>query len=190
MSRMGKRLPFVLAVVLVLLLVGGSIAVYAYDHGREDTIAKGVTVAGIDVGGMKRDAAKRLLQERLASRVNRPIVVRANHRRFRMSAARAQVTTDVGGMVAEAIQDSRRGSIVSRTWRGLTGGKVHKTVALRLNYSKDAVAALVARVKHAVNRSPKSASITPSPSGLTRVSSRTGIALQAADLQSRVDSAI
>src|SRR5437764_2586236 len=114
---MGKRAPFFLAAAVVLVLVGGSIGVYAYDSSRQDLIAKGVRVAGIDVGGMRRDAAIRLLQTRLADRINRPIVVRAEHRRFRLSAARAQVTADIGGMVAQAVQASRSGNIVARTWR-------------------------------------------------------------------------
>src|SRR5258706_14266869 len=118
---MGKRAPFIIAATVVLLLIGGSVAVYAYDSGRDDLIAKGVTVAGVDVGGMRTDAATRLLQQRLAARIERPIVVRANHRRFRMSARRAQVSTDIGGMVAEARQDSRRGNGLSRSWRDLTG---------------------------------------------------------------------
>ena len=33
-------------------LVGGAVAVYAYDSSNDDRIAKGVTVAGVDVGGL------------------------------------------------------------------------------------------------------------------------------------------
>jgi hypothetical protein len=187
---MGRRLPFILAAFVVLLLVGGAVAMYAYDSGREDLIAKGVTVAGADVGGLKRDEATRLLQQRLAAQVERPIVVRAHHRRFRMSARKAQVSIDIGGMVAEAVDASRTGGIVSRTWRGLTGGTVDRQVDLRLRYSKDAVAQLVARVRRTINRKPQDASIKPSASGLQRVASHTGIALRAGDLQRRVEKAI
>src|SRR5438309_4259761 len=123
-----KRAPFILAAVIVLLLVGGAVAVYAYDSGREDLIAKGVTVAGIDVGNMHRAAATELLQRRLADRLERPVVVTAAGHRFRLSAARSGVTTDVGGMVAEAVSASRQGDLFARSWRGLTGGQVHKAV--------------------------------------------------------------
>src|SRR4051794_1227420 len=100
---MGKRAPFIIAALVVLLLLGGSIAVYSYDAGRDDLIAKGVTVAGIDVAGMHRAAATQLVQRRLADPLGRPIIVRANGRRFRLTAHQARVTTDVGGMVAEAV---------------------------------------------------------------------------------------
>jgi lipoprotein-anchoring transpeptidase ErfK/SrfK len=187
---MGKRMPLVLAALVVLLLVGGAAAIYAYDSSRDDLIAKGVRVAGVDVGGMRRDAATRLLQQRLVSRIERPIVVRAGGRRFRMSALTAQVTTDVGGMVADAVRASRAGNIFSRTWRGLTGGRVDKHIPLRLSYSQQAVTRLVARVKQHVNRAPRDATVNPSASGLERVSSRTGVALQAADLERRIEQAI
>src|SRR2546421_5472173 len=187
---MGKRAPVVIAAVVVFILVGAAAAIAVYDSGREDLIAKGVRVAGVNVGGMRRDAATRLLQERLAARLARPIVVRAEHHRYRLSAQRAQVTTDVGGMVAEAIADSRRGSILARTWRGLTDGHVNENIRLRLSYSRDAVARLVRRVKRAVSRPARDASVQPSASGLQRVAARTGIALQASDLQDRVEHAI
>jgi L,D-transpeptidase catalytic domain/Putative peptidoglycan binding domain len=187
---MGKRAPFLIAAVVALLLIGGAVAAYVYDSGRDDLIAKGVTVAGVDVGGMRSDAATRLLQQRLAARIERPIVVRANHRRFRMSARKAGVSTDVGGMVAEAVQASRSGNTFSRAWRDLTGGEVNKHVDLRMNYSKDAVTELVARVKKTVNRKPQDASIKPSASGLQRVPSHTGVGLQADDLQHRIEAAI
>jgi hypothetical protein len=187
---MGKRAPIIIAAFVVLLLVAGSVAVYLYDSGREDLIAKGVTVAGLDVGNMRRDQATRLLQERLAARIARPIVVRGNHRRYRMSAARAHVSTDVGGMVAEALAASRGGSILQRTWRGITGGRVDKAVDLRMNYDENAVKRLVARVRRTVNRSPKDATVTPSSGGLRQMASHTGIALQDKDLLRRVNNAI
>ena len=58
---MGKRLPLFIAAALVFLLLGGAVAVWAYDRGREDLIAKGVRIAGVDVGGLRRDAATRLV---------------------------------------------------------------------------------------------------------------------------------
>jgi hypothetical protein len=186
---MGKR-AFIFAAVLVALLIGGVAAVYAYDSGREDLIAKGVTVAGINVGDMRRAEATSLLQRRLADRIERPIVVRYNGRRFRLSARQAQVHTDVGGMVAEAVDASRRDGILTRAWRGLTGGKVANAVELRMSYSDEAVRRLVARVKKNVNRSPVDAKISPSVGGLQRVASRTGVGLQDRDLLRRVKKAI
>jgi hypothetical protein len=187
---MGKRAPFIFAALVVLLLLGGSVAVYAYDGGRDDLIAKGVTVAGVDVGNMRRADAIRLVQQRLADPLERPIIVRVNGKRFRLTARRAQVSTDVGGMVAEAVGASREGNLIQRAWRGLTGKKVHKAVALRITYSEEAVARLVRRVKRATNRPAKDASITPGVGGLTQVASKEGLTVLGKDLQTRVGLAL
>src|SRR3954447_26910628 len=109
---MGKRAPFILAVVLVLLLVGGSIALYAYDSGRDDQIAKGVTIAGLDVGGMSRAEAQDLLPTRLPDKLHRPVAVNAGRPTLRVTSERAGFTTDVGRMVAQAVAASRQGNLV------------------------------------------------------------------------------
>jgi lipoprotein-anchoring transpeptidase ErfK/SrfK len=100
------------------------------------------------------------------------------------------VTTDVAGMIAEAVSASRQGNLIQRSWRGLTGGKVHKAVALRMSYSRDAVSRLARLVKHATDQAPKDATITPSLGGLRQVASHQGIALQTSNLQSRVERAL
>src|SRR4051812_8057161 len=136
---MGKRAPFIVAAVVVFILVAGSAAVYSYDSGRDDLIAKGVTVAGIDVGGMRRAAATELVQKRLADPLNRPIAVKARGHRFHLSQERSGVTADVGGMIDQAVTASRTGNVLQRSWRDLTGGSVHKSVALKLSYNDRAV---------------------------------------------------
>src|ERR687897_3675173 len=48
---------FILVAVLLLIMIGGAVAAFAYDSSRDDLIAEGVTIAGVDVGGMKTDEA-------------------------------------------------------------------------------------------------------------------------------------
>ena len=52
---------FISVAVALALLLAGAAAVYAYDSSREDTIAKGVMIGGIDVGGLAsgRGSARR-----------------------------------------------------------------------------------------------------------------------------------
>ena len=187
---MGKRLPFIFAALMVLLLLGGAVAVYAYDSGRDDLIAKGVTVAGIDVGEMRRGEATRLVQRRLGDPLNRSVFVRAAGKRYRLTAERAEVTLDVGGMVAEAVRASRDGNLLERSWRGLTGDEVDKDVELKVTYSDDAVARLVRRVRRAVNRDPKDASVQATASGLQMVKSRDGRRLEDDELGEQIEVAL
>ena len=59
---MGKRSLIIFTGVLIGVLVLGAGALYAYDHGHRDKIAKGVAVAGIDVGGLSAAQARARLQ--------------------------------------------------------------------------------------------------------------------------------
>jgi lipoprotein-anchoring transpeptidase ErfK/SrfK len=163
---------------------------YSYDAGRDDKIAKGVTVAGIDVGGMRKANATALIQRRLADPLHRPVVVKAGGHTFRLSSDRAGVTTDVGGMVAQAVSASREGNLIQRSWRELTGGQVHEAVGLKLSYNDRAVRSLVRHIARRINRAPKDASISPSAAGLHMVASEEGFALQGTDLRDRIRHAL
>jgi lipoprotein-anchoring transpeptidase ErfK/SrfK len=187
---MAKRAPLILAAAVVLLLVGGSLAVYSYDSGRDDLIAKGVRVANVDVGGMRRAEATDLLQRKLADRLSRPVVITAAGHRFRLSAERAGVTTDIGGMVSQAVTASREGNLIQRSWRGLTGGTVDKSIQLELSYNDRAVRSIVRHISRRINRPPRDASVKPAPGGLQTVKSVEGYALQGNDLRDRVRHAL
>ena len=111
---MGKRSLIIFAGVLIGVLVLGAGALYAYDHGRRDKIAKGVKVAGIDVGGLNAAQARARLSREYLPRFEHPVVVRFHAHRFKLSSRAAQVTVDVNGAVDEALQRSRDGSIFTR----------------------------------------------------------------------------
>ena len=49
--------------VLAVVTAGTAYAAYRYDASTSDRILPGVTVGGVDVGGMKRDEAVRTLRE-------------------------------------------------------------------------------------------------------------------------------
>src|SRR4051812_6752123 len=123
-----RRSPLLIiaaGLVLVLVLAG---SVYAYDSSRSDTIAKGVKVAGVDVGGLSATAARAKLRTQLVARLHKPLVLVAGEKEFPLSAREAKLKADVDTMVAHAVKEGRRGSIVTRTWRGITGGAVNASV--------------------------------------------------------------
>src|SRR3954463_13583594 len=153
---MSKR-PFVAVAVVVGVLLAVAVAAFAYDTTQKDTIAKGVTAGGIDIGGMSASQAKKALEDKLSAPLSKPLVVRYGHRKFTLSAARAHLTTDVDGMVQEALDKSRGGNFVGRALRGVTGGSVDDNVPSRVNYSHAAVHALVQRVRSKANRLPQDA---------------------------------
>jgi lipoprotein-anchoring transpeptidase ErfK/SrfK len=174
--------------VLLLVLIGGSVAAFAYDSSRDNVIAEGVTIAGVDVGGMKTEEARSLVRHELQKPLERPIAVFRGTKRFRLSAHDAGVTADVTGMVEEALQASRDGSIFSRVARDITGGEEDTQVSARVNYSTDAVEQLVGRVAKTLDRPARDAEVAfPS---LDTVKEQKGRRVRKAVLQQRVAQAL
>lgn len=62
---MGQR-SFILVAVLLLVMVGGAMGVYAYDSSNDGQIAEGVTIAGVNVGGLDADEARAEVQREVA----------------------------------------------------------------------------------------------------------------------------
>ena len=178
----------ILLALLTLALVCGAVAAYAYDSSRDDVIAEGVTVAGVDVGGMKVDEARRAVARSLDGPLGEPISVARAGRRFNMSAEDAGVHADVGGMVDEALEQSRDGNIFTRVTRDLGGGEENVRVPARISYDEEAVADLVARVKKQMNRPAKDAEVEfPS---MERIESKRGLKVRSAELRRRIADAI
>jgi lipoprotein-anchoring transpeptidase ErfK/SrfK len=181
-----RQKSFIFVAALLLVLVAGAVAAYAYDSSRDDTIAKGVTVAGIDVGGMKVGEARALIARELREPLERPIAVAYQHRHFRLSAA--GVHADVVGMVDEALTKSRDGNIISRVARDLTGGTENAQVPARVTYDAEAIDGLVKRVGRNLNRPARDAEVDfPS---LEKVKERNGLAVRAKLLRQRLAQAL
>jgi lipoprotein-anchoring transpeptidase ErfK/SrfK len=179
---------FILVAVVLLILIGGAVAAYAYDSSREDLIAEGVTIAGVDVGGMKSDEARALVRRELQEPLEQPISVVRGKTRFNLSAEDAGVKADVGGMVDEALRASRDGSIFSRVARDVTGGEEDVQVPPRVSYSSAAVEQLVERVEKKLNRPARDAEVSfPS---LEKVEEQKGRRVKAAVLEQRVAQAL
>src|SRR3954451_17334487 len=161
---MGSKSFVLVAGFLVLLCVGAG-AGFAYDNSRKDTIAEGVTVAGIDVGGMNASEARGTLQRRLMRGLKRPVVVRTKNRRYVLTAKRAHVGVDVRGTVEEALRRSRQGDIVSRTYRNLAGNRLDVVLQPTVVYSSTAVKRLGARGGPQRDRKHPGAGAVFGPSG-------------------------
>src|SRR3954447_3423946 len=95
-----------IAGVIALLLVAAG-GVYAYDSSREDLIAKGVTIGGVDVGGMRADEAGRKLRSELLEPLATPVVARWKGHRYTLTPRSARVGVNIDRSVQEAVARSR-----------------------------------------------------------------------------------
>ena len=186
---MGRKLQITLAIVVVLLL-GGAVAAYAYDNSRSDEIADGVTIGGVDVGGMTADEAREAVDEALVAPLREHVVTRFEGVEYRLSPEKLQISADVEGMVDRALEESRDGGLPGRLWRYATGGEVDVAISPQISYSNAAVEEFVAEVAAEVNRDPVNATIEPSTTTLTAVQGQNGLAVDQETLRERVEAAV
>ena len=171
---------------LVLLLVGAG-AVYAYDSSRSSKIADGVTVSGVDVGGLTSGAARDKLQAELLDPLKEPVVVRYKDERFRLTARQARIGIDLDSSIDRALAKSRQGNLLTRTFRGLTGKGVEADVPVDITYDKGSIRRLVRRVSASIDQEPRDADVEIDGSGVSRTPSREGRKVLASRLQADID---
>jgi lipoprotein-anchoring transpeptidase ErfK/SrfK len=147
-----------LVAAVVATLIIGAVAAFAYDSSRDDQIADGVTIAGVHVGGLDRDKARDVVRQRIATNLDRPLIVHFK-RDYRLSPSAIGLHADVDAMVDDAIHESRRGTIFSRVARDLTGGNKNAHVTARISYSRAKLRRFVDRVQHGINRPARNARV-------------------------------
>jgi lipoprotein-anchoring transpeptidase ErfK/SrfK len=178
--------PFIVAAAILAALVVFGGVTYAYDNSRRDTIAKGVRVAGVDIGGMKADAARTKLATSIQERLQEPVVVRHGDDRWKLRARRAHVRANVDAMVDQALDRSRDGNALTRSVRSIAGRSLDEDLKPTVTFNERAVNRLVRHVRNDVDRPARDAKVTMDGSGLTSVDSRTGVAVRTKRLRARV----
>ncbi len=178
----------VLIGLVVLFGVAGGLL--AYDSSQAHTIAKGIRVGGVNVGGLSVERAAARVRAAYAQRLRRRLVIRYRDRRYVLTARRLHLSVDVRGSVQQALDRTRSANFLTRAMRSLTGGEIHANIDPELTFSGAAVARFAARVAHDVNRAPRDAGVSFAGSSIGTVSSRTGIEVQQPRLIAQIDDAL
>jgi len=186
---MGSKARIAIVAAIALLLLGAVVA-YAYDSSQEDTIADGVTVGGVDVGGMGEAEAKREVQRRLLGPLRHSLRVGYDGRHWEISGRQLKVHADVDQAVEEALADSRDGGLPTRLVRYVTGGDLEKRVPADVTYSQAAINRFVRRVAHAVGREARDATVEPSADSLSLVKAENGRKLRDHLLTRQLEAAV
>jgi len=185
----GRKLQIALIVTIVALL-GGAVAAYAYDSSREDQIADGVEIAGIDVGGMQVDEARRLVRAEVVEPLRKPVTVTFEDVKYQLSPEKLEVAADINGMVDQAVDASRDGGLPGRLWRYATGGEVSEEISPKISYSDEALNAFIAEISAQVDRDPVDASVEASGTSISPVQAQDGVTVVADQLRSELESAV
>jgi lipoprotein-anchoring transpeptidase ErfK/SrfK len=182
---MRKRVAVIAAAVGLLLLAGAG-GVYAYDHANAEEIGKGVRVGGVDVSGLTPEQARAKLRTAVLEPLSRPVVVRVRGKRHTLTAERAKVAVDIDGSVAAAMQRTRDGNMLSRTWRDVRGESLDAELELDISYSKRAIKRLVKRIGKEVDEPAVDASVDLENGDVTPRASKEGRRLLARKLKRQI----
>lgn len=155
---MGRKTQIAIFAVVALFLVG-TVGAYAYDSTQKDKIADGVTVAGVDVGGMDAEEAKRAVKASLLRPLRHSIRVGYDGKSWELSGKELKIHADVDAAVEEALADSRSGGLPGRLVRYVTGDDVDEQVGADVTYSRPAVNRFVRMVAEEVGVEPQDASV-------------------------------
>lgn len=185
-SKRSRRTK-IIALAAVLFVGIGAAAAWGYDRSQQETIAEGVTVDGVDVGGMKQAQARQVIEARIVEPQRLPLVVRNDGERFSLPARKLKIQADVNGAVDQALEASRSGNIVSRVFRRLTGSGNEKEIDMEVTWSRPALTDFVREVAGEINRDPVDATVQPSPAALTVVDAENGVKLRDRRLDDRLE---
>lgn len=186
---MGRKaqIGIVAAVVLLLLFAVGAVA---YDSSQRDTIADGVTIAGVDVGGLDEQEAERRVRRRLLAPLRHSIRVGYDGRTWELSTERLRLRADLDQAVSDALDASRQDSLPERIVRYVTGGEVDEHVSADVTYSNRAVNRFVRRVAEDLAIEPKDATVAADGSSLEVVPPEWGRKVRDNLLTERVNAAV
>jgi lipoprotein-anchoring transpeptidase ErfK/SrfK len=170
---MGRKSKIVvIAAVLVVALV--AVGAYLYDRSQDGKIAGGVTIDGVEVGGMDAEAAEAKLRRELLRPVDQPVRAKFGAQSWKLSPAALKVRADVHGTVEEAVAASREGDIFTRLGRYVGGDDIELALSVDLAYSHSAINKFVRQIAADLDQKPRDASVDPGADELEVVASQPG----------------
>ncbi len=160
--RPRRRVARALAIAagVVVLVVGGAAAgAYAFERANSREILPGVTVDGIDVGGMTRTQAEDVLSARTASWLQSRIAIKAGGGAWDETPAQLGASADVSAAVDAAFNVSVGLSWPERAYHRITGRPVNRAIDIPYSFDASKTASFVRSIAQKATQDPVDASI-------------------------------
>jgi len=186
---MGRKTQIAIVALVALLLLGVA-AAFAYDSSQKDKIADGVTVGGVDVGGMDEAEAKRAVRRQLLGPLRHSLRVGYDGHSWELHGKSLKVHAEIDAAVEDALAESRDGGLPTRLVRYVTGGDLDDQIAADVTYSQPAINRFVRRVAHAVDREAQDATVEPTADSLEVVAAKNGRKLRDKLLTRQLEAAV
>lgn len=134
------------AAVGVLVAGGAAFAAYRYEQAREDLILPGVTVAGVDVGGLTRADAVAAVRAAVQVDLAATLTIEVGGRSWRASPAQLGRKARVGAAVDEALDLNGTMGTLDRFWHRVRRDPVDVGIDVDHRIGGRKVEALVATI--------------------------------------------
>jgi lipoprotein-anchoring transpeptidase ErfK/SrfK len=167
-----------------------AIASFAYARASQDRIMPGVRIAGVDVGGMPRTEAERVLALYVQRQLSRVISVQAAGETWEVTPAALGVRADAAAALSQALVASDAIGWPANAYHRLTGKPVNESIPIPFVYPEDQTAAIVKRIAAKVHRAPRQAALLLDVDRLTKQHSRNGRELPATASVRRILAAV
>lgn len=175
-----RVLALIAAVVLFVAAGGGALAV-ADDYLTREVLPPSASVAGVDVSGLTREAARELVLQEVAEPLGQPVTVTHENVTFTLAAADL-ITIDVDGMVDEAFKPRASSSLAYRVKDRVLATPANVDAPVRIAVDEAALGTWLDTVASQVETVSSDATVTvePGKNTLTVVPSRRGVTLDRA----------
>ncbi|MDO8684038.1 MAG: VanW family protein [Armatimonadota bacterium] len=145
--------------LLALALFAGSLAGVVVATLRSETVATGVTIAGVDVGGI----TKRQVRERISPTIkqirSRYVVLQAEDKKWRFLLQELGMSPDMDGAIAKAYAIGRRGNAIQRFIERCLPGGGYKKLRVDIAFDGARLEAALDGVARRIERTHKDAKL-------------------------------
>ena len=186
---MGRKL-YIAVVLGVVLLLAGAVGAYAWDASRSDEIAEGITIGGVDVGGMTETQAEQAVSKALVEPLDEDVTVTQDGTKYVLSAQKLAVRADVASSVQKALNESQEGGLPTRVWRYATSGELDQDIEPSVEFNQEEINKFIETIAADVHRAPVNASVEPTATSIEPVQEQVGYALRQEDLREKVMAAV
>lgn len=181
-----------IALIFVVLIISGTAGIIFYNTASaENVIFKGVYIEGIDVGGMTKQQAEKLIDEKFNDEIKGgKIALEYKDKKSEISYSKINVHFNTDEAADKAYSYGKKGNIIQKTlnkWK--LKNNIYK-VNLQLSYDKSTLEKKIKSLSAKINRKPVDASISFNGSSFDVKPNETGEMVNEKKLIDSIDSAI
>ncbi len=138
------------AALLVFLAIAAGAAMYGLSHSNR--IYEGVTVGGIEVGGMTRSEARAAVREDMRGATSAPVILVKDDQQFSLDPRAAGIEVDIDSTIERAFSYGREGSVFERSGNWFNAILSGHESSIDVAYDKENLDATLMQIAPAVTR--------------------------------------